>query len=126
MRRDTVLIYGSGYAVIRFKVDNPGVTLFHCHIEWHVEAGLTATIIEALTQLQGLNLVIPQNHKDVWKKQGISMQGNAAGHGDVRGERGWLDLSGANVEPPLQNWGALVNPPSTRRALRRTTPLMMA
>jgi hypothetical protein len=58
-------------------------------------------------------------------KQGISMQGNAAGHGDVSGEKGWLDLSGANTEPPLQNWGALVNPPSTRRAFRRTTPLMM-
>src|SRR5579862_2375717 len=56
MRRDVVLVYGSGYAVIRFVADNPGITLFHCHIEWHVEAGLTATFIEAPDMLQAMNL----------------------------------------------------------------------
>lgn len=100
MRRDTLLIYGNGNTVFRFKVDNPGVTLFHCHIEWHVEAGLTLTFIEAPTQLQALNLQIPDNHRDSCQKLGIPMSGNAAGN-----DRNWLDLTGANTEPPLEDWG---------------------
>jgi iron transport multicopper oxidase len=35
-RRDVVSVNANSYAVLRFKADNPGVFLFHCHIEWHV------------------------------------------------------------------------------------------
>ncbi|KAF4624287.1 hypothetical protein G7Y89_g13886 [Cudoniella acicularis] len=114
MRRDTLLVNGGGYAFIRWQVNNPGVTLFHCHIEWHVEAGLVATFLEAPTQLQALGLVIPQNHKDTCTKLGIPLTGNAAGN-----TVNWTDLAGANIEPPLNNWGALVNPPTSR--VRRMT-----
>ncbi|GMM30101.1 hypothetical protein DAMA08_028460 [Martiniozyma asiatica (nom. inval.)] len=38
--RDTVSVAPFGYAVLRFVVDNPGVFPFHCHIGWHIEAGL--------------------------------------------------------------------------------------
>jgi len=34
--RDVVNVNAGSYAVLRFKADNPGVFLFHCHIEWHV------------------------------------------------------------------------------------------
>ena len=34
MRRDTVLVRPNGNMVMRFRADNPGVWLFHCHIEW--------------------------------------------------------------------------------------------
>ena len=34
--RDVVSVNGKSYAVLRFKASNPGVFLFHCHIEWHV------------------------------------------------------------------------------------------
>jgi iron transport multicopper oxidase len=111
MRRDTLLIYAGGYAILRFKVDNPGITLFHCHIEWHVEAGLTMTFIEAPTQLQRLGLVIPDDHKAACSDLGIKTSGNAAGNGPNGGD--WLDLSGEPTEPALNDWGALVNPPST-------------
>lgn len=40
MKRDTVNIPGYGYALIRIVADNPGVWPFHCHIGWHMEAGL--------------------------------------------------------------------------------------
>ena len=100
MRRDVVLVYGNGYAVIRFVADNPGVTLFHCHIEWHVEAGLTATFIEAPTELQAMGISLPASHQAVCLSQGISMTGNAAGNSND-----WLDLTGENSEPPLENWG---------------------
>ncbi|KAE9369132.1 multicopper oxidase [Stipitochalara longipes BDJ] len=111
MRRDTVLIYGNGYAVIRFKVDNPGITLFHCHIEWHVEAGLTLVFVEAPTELQKLKLVIPQNHKDACQKLNIPMSGNAMGR--QGSEKAWLDLSGEPTLPALDDWGALVQPPAS-------------
>lgn len=76
--KDTVVVNGDSYAVIRFEADNPGVWLFHCHIEWHVEMGLTATIIEAPEELRGLQ--IPQDHVDVCKVQGSPYEGNAAGN----------------------------------------------
>jgi iron transport multicopper oxidase len=114
MRRDTFLVYGNGYAVVRFKVDNPGVTFFHCHIDWHAEAGMAITFIEAPTELQKLNLVIPDNHRQACQLQGIKMQGNAAGN-----TVNWLDLTGAPTEPPLENWGTLVNPPVSRRRMGR-------
>ncbi|KAJ8114280.1 hypothetical protein OPT61_g3793 [Boeremia exigua] len=34
MRRDTILVQPNGHAVLRFRSDNPGIWLFHCHIEW--------------------------------------------------------------------------------------------
>ncbi|KAG8220174.1 multi-copper oxidase laccase-like protein [Butyriboletus roseoflavus] len=39
-RRDTLTIPGFGYSVIRFVADNPGLWAFHCHIGWHMAAGL--------------------------------------------------------------------------------------
>ena len=34
MRRDTVMVRPNGNLVIMFRADNPGIWLFHCHIEW--------------------------------------------------------------------------------------------
>lgn len=42
--RDTVQIPSRGYAVIRFKADNPGVWLLHCHILWHSVTGMAMLI----------------------------------------------------------------------------------
>ena len=33
-RRDTITIPAGGAYNIRFRADNPGAWLFHCHIEW--------------------------------------------------------------------------------------------
>lgn len=40
LRRDTVTVDAYGWALIRFRSDNPGMWAFHCHVAWHVEAGL--------------------------------------------------------------------------------------
>ncbi|OOQ87755.1 laccase [Penicillium brasilianum] len=42
--RDTVQIPSRGYAVLRFRADNPGVWLFHCHILWHLATGMAMVI----------------------------------------------------------------------------------
>lgn len=76
--RDVVDVYSNSYAVIRFKADNPGVWLFHCHIEWHVEMGMQASIIEAPELLRDWQ--IPADHIDACRVQGIPYEGNAAGN----------------------------------------------
>lgn len=37
--KDTVLVHGNGYTIIRFYTDNPGYWFFHCHI-WHMDFGM--------------------------------------------------------------------------------------
>ncbi|KAL2260107.1 hypothetical protein VTK26DRAFT_5998 [Humicola hyalothermophila] len=91
--RDTVAVMPNSYAVVRFRATNPGVWLFHCHIEWHVEMGLTATIIEAPDRLRGLTF--PQDHLDACNKMGIPTEGNAAGN-----TQNYTDTSGFITVPP--------------------------
>lgn len=95
MRRDTLLVRPNGHFVVRFRSDNPGVWLFHCHIEWHVDSGLILTFIEAPLQLQDqLSGKIPADHFDACKAQSMSYTGNAAGNTvDL------LDTTGMNVSP---------------------------
>lgn len=42
--RDTVNIPSRGYAVLRFRADNPGIWLFHCHVLWHHATGMAMLI----------------------------------------------------------------------------------
>ncbi|KAG0647818.1 Cell surface ferroxidase fetC [Hyphodiscus hymeniophilus] len=93
MRRDTFVLYPDGHIVLRFQADNPGVWLFHCHIEWHVDQGLIATMIEAPLELQK-SLTIPEDHFDACKAGGVPFTGNAAAN-----TVNYLDLKGANESP---------------------------
>jgi iron transport multicopper oxidase len=98
MRRDTIAVNPGSYAVIRFVADNPGVWLFHCHIEWHVVMGLTATIIEAPEDLAGLT--IPEDSQAACAAQNIPTAGNAAGN-----TQNLTDLAGANTVAPYPDPG---------------------
>lgn len=91
MRRDVIQVPPQGHAVIRYVADNPGVWLFHCHIEWHVISGLTSTIVEAPDLLQ--QQYVPQSQYDMCAAQKVNTKGNAAGNVNL------LDLSGENVQP---------------------------
>ncbi|KAJ5088689.1 hypothetical protein N7456_012305 [Penicillium angulare] len=42
--RDTVQIPSRGYAVLRFRADNPGIWLFHCHVLWHHATGMAMLV----------------------------------------------------------------------------------
>jgi len=46
VKRDTVLVQEQSWAVIRFVADNPGVWMFHCHIDWHVLSGMALMFVE--------------------------------------------------------------------------------
>jgi len=44
-RRD-VIATNNGGVTIRFRADNPGPWFLHCHIDWHLEAGLAVVFAE--------------------------------------------------------------------------------
>lgn len=95
MKRDTILVRPNGHIVLRFRADNAGVWLFHCHIEWHVASGLTATMIERPLDIQRqLSGKIPEDHLKVCEAGSVPTAGNAAGN-----TRDLLDLSGENKSP---------------------------
>ncbi|EKD17492.1 uncharacterized protein L3040_006607 [Drepanopeziza brunnea f. sp. 'multigermtubi'] len=93
MRRDTFVLRPEGHIVLRFEADNPGVWLFHCHIEWHVDQGLIATMIEAPLDIQK-SQTIPQDHFDACAVGKIPTVGNAAGNTED-----FFNLKGANTAP---------------------------
>ncbi|KAL1869993.1 hypothetical protein VTK73DRAFT_2863 [Phialemonium thermophilum] len=112
-RRDVVHVNANSHAVLRFRADNPGVFLFHCHIEWHVEMGLTATIIEAPEKLRGLQF--PDDHIHNCRIQNIPFTGNAGGN-----TGNFTDTTNFVTTPPTVYNGALYFPPPTRpRVVRR-------
>lgn len=37
--KDTILIPNPGYVRVRFRADNPGFWLGHCHFDWHLAIG---------------------------------------------------------------------------------------
>lgn len=88
---------------------NTGIWLFHCHIEWHVDSGLIATLIESPLEIRkqlGTLLdpsssstsneksKIPQNHLDACDAIGMPTHGNAAGS-----THDFLDLSSEPRQP---------------------------
>ena len=44
-RRDVQILQPRGYIAIQIDAENPGVWPFHCHIAWHVSAGLYVNIL---------------------------------------------------------------------------------
>ncbi|KAI8964740.1 putative ferroxidase [Daldinia sp. FL1419] len=93
MRRDTFVLFPTGFIVLRFRADNPGVWLFHCHIEWHVSSGLIATFVEAPLDLQK-TMTIPKDHLDACAADNIPIAGNAAAN-----TANFLDLTGEPRSP---------------------------
>jgi len=50
--KDTVVVPSQGYTVIRFRSDNPGYWLLHCHAMFHNEEGMTLVVDEATEDLR--------------------------------------------------------------------------
>ena len=45
--RDTITVNSNSYIVFRFKANNPGVWMMHCHNDWHVQLGMAMVFIES-------------------------------------------------------------------------------
>ncbi|KAJ2714085.1 ferroxidase fet3 [Coemansia spiralis] len=78
MRRDTLVIGEYQYVKLRFRADNPGVWMFHCHMDTHFAAGLAITFIEAPDVLQQRQR-LPAQLQHMCTVQGIPASGNAVG-----------------------------------------------
>jgi iron transport multicopper oxidase len=102
IRRDTIGVPGGSSAALRLMADNPGAWILHCHIEWHLEAGLAVTFVEAPAEMQQRAetvLAPPAALSQQCLAQNLPASGNAAGHASA------TDLSGLPTGPFLQNNG---------------------
>ncbi|RDW65055.1 hypothetical protein BP6252_10706 [Coleophoma cylindrospora] len=55
-RRDVQILPANGYMVLQLTADNPGAWPLHCHIAWHVSAGLYVTVLERPADIANLNI----------------------------------------------------------------------
>ncbi|PWN37840.1 putative iron transport multicopper oxidase [Meira miltonrushii] len=78
LRRDTVQVPAGGSVSIRMVADNPGAWILHCHIDWHLAAGLAMVVIEAPEKIQE-NLQVPFYLFQQCQQQGLPVSGNAGG-----------------------------------------------
>jgi iron transport multicopper oxidase len=85
VRRDVILVKSKGYAILAFRADNPGAWFLylhaarsvngsHCHIDWHVVAGMVAQFIEAPFEMQK-RLTVPNPIAQQCKEAGIPTSG---------------------------------------------------
>ncbi|CAD6240618.1 unnamed protein product [Miscanthus lutarioriparius] len=49
--KNTVALHPKGWTAVRFVADNPGVWLFHCHIEAHVYMGMAVVFEEGVDKV---------------------------------------------------------------------------
>ncbi|CAF3645177.1 unnamed protein product [Rotaria sp. Silwood1] len=45
--RDTYTVNPYSYIVFRFKADNPGIWMMHCHNDWHLQLGMALIFVES-------------------------------------------------------------------------------
>lgn len=69
LRRDTATVEAFGWILIRVVADNPGAWAFHCHINWHSEAGLAMQLLTRTDELAKMR--IPQANLDLCAAPGI-------------------------------------------------------
>ncbi|KAJ1901039.1 ferroxidase fet3 [Kickxella alabastrina] len=72
MRRDTILMAPNTYAVLRFRADNPGVWMMHCHIERHMELGLSMMFVAA-PEVMRERIKVPEKMKEQCRLLGIKI-----------------------------------------------------
>lgn len=56
LRRDTLTIGPYGWALLRFEADHQGIWPFHCHIAWHMEAGLLMQFMTGAHELAKIGI----------------------------------------------------------------------
>ncbi|KAJ2745575.1 ferroxidase fet3 [Coemansia sp. BCRC 34301] len=103
MRRDTIVIPPLHYVKIRFRADNPGVWLLHCHMDIHFGMGMALTFVEAPDVLRKQR--VPESMFDLCRAQGIRTTGNGAGNSGV-------DLTGLPA-PPIRDPNGVPPPPES-------------
>ncbi|KAJ2028889.1 ferroxidase fet3 [Coemansia sp. S610] len=94
MQRDTFVVPVNHYVKLRFRADNPGVWLLHCHMDVHFGMGMALTFIEAPDVLRRRPKV-PETMLELCRAQGIRTEGNGAGSAG-------FDLAGLPTPPTIK------------------------
>ncbi|KAJ2690646.1 ferroxidase fet3 [Coemansia spiralis] len=94
MQRDTFVVPVNHYVKLRFRADNPGVWLLHCHMDVHFGMGMALTLIEAPDVLRRRPKV-PETMLELCRAQGIRTEGNGAGNAG-------FDLAGLPTPPTIK------------------------
>ncbi|KAJ2315346.1 ferroxidase fet3 [Coemansia sp. RSA 2705] len=77
LKRDTLFIPGEEYAIVRFRANNFGCHIIHCHISSHFMMGLNMLFVVAPDLIQK-NVQVPDAVLEQCRLQGIPVSGNAA------------------------------------------------
>ncbi|KAJ1957716.1 ferroxidase fet3 [Linderina pennispora] len=77
--RDTIFLINGEYAIVRFRADNPGIWMFHCHVTIHAVRGLMMVFVEAPDVMQQ-RIKVPQSVVSQCRQQGIKTTGNVVGN----------------------------------------------
>ena len=67
----------------RFYTDNPGAWFFHCHIDWHLSAGLALPVVVAPDEI-AKNQKIPHYLSKQCRMRGLPASGNAGGRNSTK------------------------------------------
>ena len=57
IQKDTVPVPDAGFTVMRFRADNPGFWIMHCHIDFHNHEGM-ALVLQVIEYLRKSYFVI--------------------------------------------------------------------
>lgn len=71
-RRETTSVVRRSWLVIRFRADNPGVWLLHCHIAHHFEIGMALVFEEGLEEARAI-YKIPRQSVELCKRTGTDV-----------------------------------------------------
>ncbi|KAJ2788067.1 ferroxidase fet3 [Coemansia linderi] len=104
MQRDTIVVPVNSYVKLRFRADNPGVWLFHCHMDIHFGMGMALTFVEAPDVLRQRQQV-PDSMLELCRAQGVRTEGNGAGNAG-------FDLTGLPAPPVRVLRGGPALPPT--------------
>jgi len=71
-RLETISILTGSWLVLRFRADNPGVWLLHCHIAHHLEVAMGMVFEVGLMEAKNV-LKIPSKSVELCKRSGIDI-----------------------------------------------------
>jgi FtsP/CotA-like multicopper oxidase with cupredoxin domain len=60
VRKDTISVPRRGFVILRFRADNPGIWMFHCHVLFHQGSGMA----------MGLHVGPDEDHNDIIAQAG--------------------------------------------------------
>ncbi|KAI9623762.1 hypothetical protein H4Q26_014492 [Puccinia striiformis f. sp. tritici PST-130] len=69
--RDTHVVPGGSYLVMRIKADNPGAWIIHCHIDWHLAAGFAGLLLIQPDVLK--QTVLPQANQGLCHREDFTI-----------------------------------------------------